>query len=86
MKRFVFTVEGMMCGMCEAHAQDAARKISGVLSAKASRAANSVTVTMEDFVSPDDISAAIAETGYDVKGYEKAPEEKKGFFGRLFKK
>lgn len=76
-------IDGMMCGMCEAHICDAIRK--AVPSAKkvtASRAKKEASFLTETAVSTDILKKAIDETGYTCLGIEAAPFEKKGLFGR----
>ncbi len=76
-------IEGMMCGMCEAHVSDAIRK--AVPSAKkvtASRSKKEASFLTEDAVEAEMLKAAIAATGYTCLGVEAAPYEKKGLFGR----
>lgn len=81
----VITVEGMMCGMCEAHVADALRKVPGVENAKADRSKKLATVTCSAEVSDEALLKAIADTGYDASDVrEQAQPEKKGLFG--FKK
>lgn len=81
----VITVEGMMCGMCEAHVADALRKVPGVESAKADRNKKQAKVTCSAAVSDEALLKAIADTGYDASDVREEPEsEKKGLFG--FKK
>ena len=48
----VITVEGMMCGMCEAHVAEALRKVPGVSNAKADRNKKQATVTCSEDVTP----------------------------------
>ena len=76
-------IEGMMCGMCEAHICDAIRK--AVPSAKkvaASRGKKEASFLTEDAVDTERLIAAINETGYTCLSAESAPFEKKGLFGR----
>ena len=81
----VITVEGMMCGMCEAHVAEALRKVPGVENAKADRSKKQATVTCGPEVSDEALLKAIADTGYDASDVrEQAERSKKGLFG--FKK
>ena len=75
-------IDGMMCGMCEAHVCDAIRK--AVPSAKkvtASRSKEEASFLTEEAVSEDSIKAAIDATGYTCLGLKSTPYEKKGLFG-----
>ena len=81
----VITVEGMMCGMCEAHVAEALRKVPGVENAKADRNKKQATVTCGAEVSDEALLKAVADTGYDASDVREQTEpEKKGLFG--FKK
>lgn len=76
-------IEGMMCGMCEAHVADAIRK--AVPSAKkviASRNKKEASFLTENAVDAGLLKAAIDATGYTCLGMESVPYEKKGLFGR----
>ena len=76
-------IEGMMCGMCEAHVSDTIRK--AVPSAKkitVSRSKKEASFLTEDIVDADLIKAAIDATGYTCLDMESAPYEKRGLFGR----
>lgn len=74
-------IEGMMCGMCEAHVCDAIRK--AVPSAKkvaASRGKKEASFLTEEVVDTERLKAAVDATGYTCLGIESAPYEKKGWF------
>ncbi|MBR1770760.1 MAG: cation transporter [Lachnospiraceae bacterium] len=76
-------IDGMMCGMCEAHVNDAIRKaLPAVKKLNTSHGkGESVFVTEEQ---PDliQLRQAIAETGYRVLSEETVKyEKKKGLFG-----
>ena len=76
-------IDGMMCGMCEAHVCDAIRK--AVPSAKkvtASKNKKEASFLSEEAVDTGSLKAAIDATGYTCKNVESAPYEKKGLFGR----
>ena len=75
-------IDGMMCGMCEAHVCDAIRK--AVPSAKkvtASRKKKEASFLTDDTVDNDSLKTAITATGYTFLDIESAPCEKKGLFG-----
>lgn len=77
----VMTVDGMMCGMCEAHVADALRKVPGVESAKASRAKKQARVTCSSDVTDEALLQAVQATGYEASDV-RVEEEKKSLFGR----
>lgn len=82
MNKVTLKIDGMMCGMCEAHVCDAIR--NAVPSAKkvtASKAKKQASFLTEETVDADSLKAAIDKTGYTCLGVESAPCEKKGLFG-----
>ena len=74
-------VNGMMCGMCEAHINDAVRKACPVKKVHSSRAKCQTVVLSEAELDPETIAAAIRSTGYEVGAIQKEPYQKRGFFG-----
>ncbi len=83
MIRTMLKIDGMMCGMCEAHFCDAIRK--AVPSAKkvtASRTKKEASFLTDEAVDTAVLRAAVNATGYTCLGIESAPHEKKGLFGR----
>ena len=78
----VIAVDGMMCGMCEAHVAEALRKIPGVENAKADRNKKEARVTLSADVADEVLVKAVADAGYDAGAVrEEAEKEKKGLFG-----
>jgi len=76
-------IDGMMCGMCEAHVCDAIRKaVPTAKKVAASRSRKEASFLTEGAVDPDRLKAAIDATGYSCLDVESAPYEKKGLFGR----
>ena len=78
-------VEGMMCPMCEAHANDAVRAAMKVKSVSSSHKAGE-TIVIAESVDEEALRAAIKATGYKVLSISIEPYEKKCFFAKLFKK
>ena len=85
MTKITVKVEGMMCPMCEAHANDAIRNAMAVKSVSSSHKAGE-TVIIADSFDEAAIREAIEKTGYKVLGITAEPYEKKSFFAKLFKK
>ena len=82
MLKTVLKIDGMMCGMCEAHICDAIRK--AVPSAKkvtASRNKGEASFLTEKAVDTDAMKTAIEAIGYSCLSVESAPCERKGLFG-----
>ena len=83
MNQVTLKIDGMMCGMCEAHICDTIRK--AVPSAKkvaASRTKKEASFLTETAVDTNALKATIDATGYTCLGIESAPYEKKGLFRR----
>ena len=84
MIRTAVRIDGMMCGMCEAHICDAIRKaVPNAKKVTASRTKKEATFLTEEAVDTNALKAAIDATGYTWLGVESAPYEKKGFFRQI---
>ena len=83
MNRITIKIEGMVCGMCEAHVCDAIRKeVPSAKKVAASRGKKEASFLTEETVDTGKLKAAIDSTGYTCLGIETASYEKKGLFGR----
>lgn len=83
MNKVIMKIDGMSCGMCEAHICDTIRKaVPSAKKVSASRGKKEASFLTEGEVSADLLQAAINETGYTCLSVESAPYEKKGLFGR----
>lgn len=87
MYRYTLKINGMMCGMCEAHVNDVIRKNFGIKKVNSSHIKNQTTILCEKEIDEETLKSKIGETGYIVENIKKEEvQEKKGFFARLFKK
>ena len=77
-------IEGMMCGMCEAHVQDAIRKAFDVKSVKASKTQKNAVIVSETPLTEEELRKTIDATGYTLTSFSSELYEKRGF--RLFGK
>lgn len=83
MVRTTVKIDGMMCGMCEAHICDAIRKaLPAAKKVSASRKKKEASFLTDGAVDAELLEASITETGYVFLGMESEPYEKKGLFGR----
>lgn len=82
MWKYTIQVDGMMCGMCESHVNDAVRKAFPVKKVTSSRSKKETVVITEMELDQEALQAAISATGYDVGEIRKEPWQKKGLFGR----
>ena len=72
---------GMMCGMCEAHVNDAVRKACPVKKVSSSRSKNQTVILSETELDTEVLMNAIRGTGYEVGAIQKEPYKKRGLFG-----
>lgn len=84
MIKTTLNIEGMMCGMCEAHINDTVRKNFNVKKVSSSHSKGITEIISEDEIPQDKLKAAIDETGYQLVAFNAEPYEKKRLFG--FKK
>lgn len=82
MYKVTLDIDGMMCGMCEAHINDAIRKSFDVKKVTSSHKKGVTEVIAQQQPDEEKLKAVIAETGYELKGVKTEPYEKKGFFSR----
>lgn len=86
MKQFTLKVDGMMCGMCESHVNDAVRNVATVKKVTSSHAEGKTVIIADDDFDINAATQAIKDCGYTVTDVNEKPYEKKGFFAKLFKK
>jgi len=84
MEKITLKIDGMMCGMCENHVNDAIRNAFKVSKVTSSHSKGTTVFETETPVSDEDIKAVIDKTGYTLNGIERSEATKKGLFG-LFK-
>ena len=63
-------VEGMTCGHCARHVEEALKEVSGIKSAKVDLKGKVAVVEYDQAVDETKIKAAIAEAGYEVTKVE----------------
>lgn len=85
MVKITVGVDGMQCGMCEAHVNDAVRRAFPVKKVTSSHAKNQTVILSEQPVGEQALRDAISATGYEVVSYATEPYEKRGLFGALRK-
>ena len=79
MTKTTLNIEGMMCGMCEAHVNEAIRKAFQVDKVSSSHSKNQTEIISKEPLDEELIKTTIAATGYELKGIHSEPYEKKGF-------
>lgn len=85
MVKMIVGVEGMACGMCESHINEAIRNTFPVDSVSSSRSKKETDIVAKDLIPEEKIRKVIDQTGYQVTSYRVEPyEKKKGFLAWLF--
>lgn len=79
MQKITLEIDGMMCGMCESHINDAIRKAFSVKKVSSSHSKDRTEIITADELDEDKLKAVIDATGYKVTSITKAPYVKKGF-------
>ncbi len=83
MVKTTLKIDGMMCGMCEAHVCDAIRKaVPKAKKVTASHTKKEASFLTEEPVNAEMLKISIDATGYTCLDVQSAPYEKKGWFGR----
>lgn len=84
MTKYTAKIEGMMCGMCEAHMNDAIRKAFQVEKVSSSHTKHETEIVSEAPLDEALLEKTVAATGYELKGISSEPYEKKRFslFGK----
>lgn len=70
-----------MCGMCEAHMNEAIRKAVSVQKVTSSHSKGETVILSKNLIAEDTLRRAIAPTGYKMLAFDSQPYEKKGFLG-----
>ena len=75
-------IDGMMCGMCEAHIGDTIRKaFPDAKKVAASRKTGEATFLTENDIDAKVLETAIENTGYKFISCSSEPYKKRGLFG-----
>ena len=83
MYKVIAKIEGMMCGMCEAHIADTIRRaFPNAKKVSASRKQGEATFLSEREIDRETIKKAIEETGHTFVSASVEPYVKRGLFGR----
>jgi copper chaperone CopZ len=80
MIKIVAEVDGMMCGMCESHINDAVRGAFPVKKVTSSHTKGQTVIISEQDIDEDTLREIIDKTGYTVRSVKKEPYVKKGLF------
>lgn len=82
MVKMVLAIEGMGCGMCEAHVNDSIRNAFKVKKVTSSASKGETVIIAEDEITKEELENVINPTGYTVLSVTSEPYKKKGLFGK----
>ena len=83
MKKITVKIDGMMCGMCEAHICDTIRRaFPDAEKVSASRKSGEATFLYDGSPDEEALKKAIADTGYTFVSVSSEEYKKRGLFGR----
>ena len=83
MVKTVLKIDGMMCGMCEAHICDTIRNaFHGAKKVSASRKSGEATFLYDGAPDEETLKKAIADTGYTFVSVSSEEYKKRGLFCR----
>jgi copper chaperone CopZ len=77
MLKITVKVDGMMCGMCESHINDAIRSACEVKKVTSSHTKGETVILTERDPGEEKLREIIGKTGYEFVSMEKEPYEKK---------
>ena len=72
-------IDGMMCGMCESHMNDAIRNNFKVKKVNSSHTNKATEIISEGQLDEDKLKQVVADTGYTMTSINTEEYEKKGF-------
>lgn len=81
MFRTIVDIDGMMCGMCESHVNDAVRNNFKVKKVSSSHGKGRTVIESEAPLDEGDLRRVIGATGYEVQQVTSEEVQKKGLFG-----
>ena len=81
----IVKVDGMMCGMCEGHINDAIRSHFPVKKVSSSHSKGRTVIRSQEALDQAQLRQVIDATGYKALDVVSRPEEKRGLLGRLKK-
>ena len=79
MWEYTLTIDGMQCGMCEAHVNDVIRQNFAVKKVSSSHSSGKTGFVTAEEIDEERLCKAIGATGYTVTAVEHKPYVKKGF-------
>ena len=81
MVKTIVGIEGMACGMCEAHVNEAVRDAFQVKKVTSSHTKKQTVILAEKDIPQQELKSVVAKAGYDAVSVSSEPYEKKELFG-----
>lgn len=81
----IVKVDGMMCGMCEGHINDAIRSHFQVRKVSSSHSRGQTVIQSQEALDQEQLRQVIDATGYKALDVVSRPVEKRGLLGHLKK-
>lgn len=79
-------IDGMMCGMCEAHINDIIRKNLEVDKVSSSHSKGETVIYSKNEPDAEVLKRAISDAGYELIGQSSEEVKKSSLFERIFKR
>ena len=83
MVKITVAIEGMACGMCEAHINEAVRNAFPVKKVSSSHTKKQTVIIAEQDIPEQGLKDVVAKAGYDAISVSSEPYVKKGLFGKM---
>ena len=80
MVKITLAIEGMACGMCEAHINEAVRNTFQVKKVSSSHTKKQTVIIAEKDIPEQELKDVIVKAGYDAVSVSSEPYEKKRLF------
>ncbi|MBE6689924.1 MAG: copper resistance protein CopZ [Ruminococcaceae bacterium] len=86
MLKIVLKIEGMACGMCEAHVNDVIRRAFSVKKVTSSHKNGETVILTKEDIADERLMDVVRSVGYTLATIRREPYEKTGLFARFAKK
>lgn len=83
MFKITLKIDGMMCNMCEAHANEAIREEWKVKKVSSSHKEGKTVIITEQDITNEELARVIEKTGYKLLDVIREPYEKRGLLSKL---
>ncbi len=80
MVKITLGIEGMACGMCEAHMNEAIRNAFRIKKVTSSHTKRQTVIIAEQDIPEQELKDVVAKAGYNILSVGSEPYEKKGLF------